>query len=146
VLPTLPLAGRKCYLLPLHKKERHWFIHSITTHQSRLLTMLADVNPAESPGGERFDNRDRVSDNSYYDGVLAWCDAFDIDFCGVNNEFDSRDDIFPSVEQNNAILASKSFVESILTAVSREFDGNGITEASTKTIRGSISHLPSTIR
>jgi len=95
---------------------------------------IVEYNPAESPGGERFDEQGRDSDNAYYDGILSWCDAFDIDFCGVHNEVDSRDDIFPTVEQNSAVLASMSFVESILTAVSREFDGgndtvSGLTDA-----------------
>jgi len=96
-------------------------LSSITT-QSRLVTMLAEDNPARSSGSERFDeSRGRdSSDDSYYEGVLSWCDAFDLDFCGGNNEIESRDDIFPTVEQNSAVLASKSFVETILSAVSRD--------------------------
>ncbi len=80
--------------------------------------MLAEVKS----GGERYDKSSRrhSTDDSYYDGVLSWCDAFDLDFCGGNNEIESRDDVFPVVEHSSAGLASKSFVETILSVVSRE--------------------------
>jgi len=80
--------------------------------------MLSEVKS----GSERYDESSRrhSTDDSYYDGVLSWCDAFDLDFCGGNNEIESRDDIFPAVDHSGAGLASKSFVEIILSAVSRE--------------------------
>ena len=102
------------------------------------LTMLVEVNPAHSPGSERFDERGRDSDNSYYDGVLSWCDVFDLDLCGGSGEIESRDDIFPVVEQNSAGLASKSFVESILTAVS-SLDNDGMPNSAVNAIEISRS-------
>eukprot|EP00986_Skeletonema_menzelii_P010281 scaffold5007_cov141-Skeletonema_menzelii.AAC.5 len=62
----------------------------------------------------------KSNDSSYYEGVLTWCDAFDLDFCGSAPEVEARDD-FPIVEQNS-FLASKSIVETILGAVSRDDD------------------------
>lgn len=93
--------------------------------------MTAQVMSPRSPI-ERTDSQYRRDDSSeHYDGgVLSWCNAFELDFCGVNNvEVESRDDaMFSEIEQQGSTtLASSSFVESILRAVSHDYDNdNGI--------------------
>ena len=77
----------------------------------------------EHGSSERSDDRGRdSSDDSYYEGVLSWCDAFDLDFCGGADEAESRDDIFPAVEQKTSL----SFVETILSGVTREDNDSSI--------------------
>ena len=77
---------------------------------------------------ERTD--EQLRDEGFYDGVLKWCDAFDLDFCGFHNEIESRDDLFRGFDhQEAATLSSSSFVESVLRAVSMDFDNDCLTDS-----------------
>lgn len=81
---------------------------------------------------ESYSRSSRSSDSSYYEGVLTWCDAFDMDFCGSGTPVEARDD-FP-IDEQNSFNPSKSFIESILGAVSRDDDVSAASMIDTITI------------